>query len=155
MMVSFFHARQPTRWVYWLVLLCWLGGCASITTPPYDRATEEALVQFQRELEDMLITLEKAVGTPAADHAVFVPRYQTLEVALSSLTVRQRARVNNEIMVEQLELFADSLANFEEVHRLGIQDPAVVGVARSLFNSSLTGILRLELQKKPDTANAS
>jgi len=143
---------QVIRKTHIVSLLILVGLISTACTPQlistYDEKVEDSLMELHGKLETFFIEMEDIAGTPAADYALHKGVYDDLQYNLSYLSIRCRAKLNNEKTVEQIELLESSLKNLEEIHKEGIASYELVRTLREQFNIALTAILQLELAKK-------
>jgi hypothetical protein len=144
------NRRRTLAPVWACGVLC--AACAVAFISTYDEPTERAVTSLQAAVDSFLITLAREPRPPACtyeQHKAFYPR--TL-AGISSLEVRNRARPQNEITVEQITLLDSSFVLLERIHQ-GKGDSACMSAAeieplRRDFNTTFTAILTLELAKK-------
>ncbi|MEL6820448.1 MAG: hypothetical protein AAFP70_01705 [Calditrichota bacterium] len=125
-----------------------VSACTPQLISTYDEKVENSLMELHGKLETFFIEMEDIAGTPAADYMLHKGFYDDLQFNLSYLSIRCRAKLNNEKTVEQLELLESSLKSLEEIHKEGIASYELVRTLREQFNIALTAILQLELAKK-------
>jgi hypothetical protein len=123
-------------------------GCMSIKlVADYDEAIDRSITDFQKTMEKHLTSLERQIGSPAADYNNYTAFYDDAKVALSSVRVRASAQSKNEITLQQIDLLIENLNDLEKMHKEGLNKNDILPL-RSAFNQGCTAILKLELEKK-------
>lgn len=113
----------------------------------YDPVTDEAVTRLHRNVETLLLAIERGAGD-AAGYAAHEDVYHRLHVDLRSIQLRAAARERNELQVEQLRDLAANIERLREAHREGIR-PEEVQLFRRGFDQQFGAILRLELARRP------
>jgi len=130
------------------ILLVASAGCTIKLISEYDETTDKAVTQLQRKMETFLVDIQRKVGTEEASYDKNAKVYDDLRVDISAILVRAQAIPKNEITVQQIKLFQESVANLEKLHQLGFSKPEELDPLRSAANITFTAILKLELAKK-------
>ena len=127
-------------------------SCALRLISEYDDTTDREVTQLQRSVDGFLLGLARNPKVPECTYQKRAGFYDTAAVALSSLTMRNRARARNALTVQQIELLDSSVATLGRLHRLkgdaACLRPEEIEPLRANFNTSFAAILRLELAKK-------
>lgn len=141
--------RRGSAFVCLLVLTAlFFAACTPRLIAPYDQTTDMAVTALQRELSSFFVEQQRT-DSPVCDYNNYVGFYDTLDVDLSSLIIRNEAREQNRLTVEQLQLLGDSFGNLERLHELSSCLPdEQIEVLRQQFDASFAAILRLELAKR-------
>lgn len=141
----------PSRraWISVVSALILSLAISSCTPQLYDLQTETSITDLQRATDQFLVELERNPQRPECLYTQHEAFYETTQVELSAVQVRNRARTRNELTSRQLGFLADSYAALEELHKTS----ACIGAAqieplRRNFNTTFTAILTLELAKK-------
>lgn len=126
-------------------------ACAVRLVSDYDDVTDKSVSTLQGEVDTFLRRIAR-LKPPACTWARHDEFYDHTYSAVSTLTVRNRARPKNEITVQQIELLDSSLVTLERLHRLKGDStcfkPEEVAPLRANFETAFTAILRFELAKK-------
>ena len=145
--------------VLFLCALLAVSGCAVKLIASYDEATDRGVSALQRKVETFLVELESKDGSPECSYENNKSFYSESKVDLSVIRVRAEAIPKNEITISQISLLAGSLDNLEALHQykdkksdaggtLSCISKDEIAPIRTVFNSSFTAILKLELAKK-------
>lgn len=131
-----------------LAMLFVLSGCSVRLISSYDEKIDNSVTQLQKDFETFFVIVESQEGLPECEYKNHMKFYQDSKVAISAIEVRAKATPKNDITVKQVELLKDSLDKLETLHKLGCFTPGQVENLRTSFNTSITAILMLELEKK-------
>jgi hypothetical protein len=123
-------------------------GCKVTMVSSYDEKTDNAITQFQKDLETFFVSVEgtyRQDGCEITNHRSF---YDEAIVDLRSIKLRASSMENNEITIEQLGLLSNSFDNLKKLHEIDCLNDSQIDSLRSSFNSHLVAILKFELAKK-------
>lgn len=128
------------------------AACAVTLISPYDESTDRMVTALQGTVDSFLVALAHDPQTPGCTYARNRDFYTRTLTGVSALEVRNRARPQNQLTVEQVVLLDSSVVLLERLHR-GKGDTVCMSAAeleplRRNFNTIFTAILTLELAKK-------
>jgi hypothetical protein len=143
--------RRWMRDAFWISAIA-CTACAVTLVSTYDEPTEHAVTALQTSVDSFLITLAHEPRAPACTYEQHKGFYTRALTGISSLEVRNRARPQNDLTVEQITLLDSSVVLLERLHR-GKGDSTCMSAAeieplRRNFNTTFTAILTLELAKR-------
>jgi hypothetical protein len=147
--------QSDRTWIIKIVLLFGLlaailatSGCAVKLISSYDETTDIAVSALHKKTETHLLKLEALDGLPECKYENHRAFYEQAKVEVSSIAVRAAAIPKNEITTEQVTLLAKNVDTLEKLHKIACLSREQVMPLRIQFNSSFTGILKLELAKR-------
>jgi len=147
------HQRRTLAALWACGAVC--AACAVALISAYDEPTERAVTGLQTSVDSFLITLAREPQAPACTYEKHKAFYTRTLTGVSALAVRNRARPQNDLTADQIELLDSSLVSLERYHKgkgdAACMSPAEIQPLRRNFNSSFTAILTLELAKKRGT----
>lgn len=131
--------------VAWVALSCF-AGCTHITLiSPYDQDTDKAVTAVGKKI-DALMTKLDTDPVPAYDSVK--NDYDDLRADVAALRLRNAARPNNSLTVQQVDHLAAALKDVEQQHKASRLNQAMVPVMRGQLDEIVGAILKLELTKK-------
>ena len=161
------------RWLVGGVLAAaWLAGCQVQWISQYDEVTDRGITDIQRSIERHLGQLEALAAEPPGLDALteqcrperFTTFHEELDSGLRVLILRNEAREQNALTVEQLKLLQSSLGMLREQQRerytptdagREIRQPGdrclsagQVQLNRRIIEQNIRAILKLELAKR-------
>ncbi|MDP1895492.1 MAG: hypothetical protein Q8K87_15340 [Hydrogenophaga sp.] len=143
--ISIFH---PVLGIAFFVFIFSLSGCSIKLISSYDETTDKAVTALQKKTEAHLVALEAIEGLPECKYEKQNKFYDEAKVDISAIAVRAAAIPKNEITTEQTILLSNSLNSLETLHKIACLSKDQITPLRTLFNSSFTAILKLELAKR-------
>lgn len=132
-----------------LLIILQFGACTIKLISDYDQQTDEAVVSLHKQIESLLIKIEKSTGSTKSAYINFEKLYDDIRTDLASLQLRAKTRPLNEIQVTQLSNISNQIDLLEKAHRSPegiIKDE--IPIIRGAFNQAIEAILKLELAKK-------
>ncbi len=139
---------RPTLGVAILALALAVSGCSIKLISSYDETTDKAVTALQKKTEAHLVALEAAEGLPECKYEKHKQFYDEAKVDVSAIAERAAATPKNEITTGQTVLLSNSLDSLEKLHKIACLSKDQIKPLRTQFNSSFTGILKLELAKR-------
>ncbi|HOI29605.1 MAG TPA: hypothetical protein PLZ15_07550 [Melioribacteraceae bacterium] len=132
-----------------LLFILQFGACTLKLISDYDRQTDEAVVSLHKQIESLLIKIDKAIGSSKAAYSNFEKYYDDIRTELASLQLRAKTRPLNELQVTQLINISNQLDILEKAHKSpeGIIKEEIP-IIRGAFNQAIEAILKLEIAKK-------
>lgn len=128
-------------------------GCKKVQyISPYDEQTDERLRAVQGQIETVLTSLERTLGTEEGEYSNYESKYDSIRVALRTLQVRASSRPKNQIQETQLSNVMDQMDLFEKAHEQGMSAEEIPPFRRG-FNQSFRAMITLELAKKRGEAD--
>lgn len=132
-----------------VILLCaFAQGCKVTMVSAYDEKTDNAVTQFQKDLETFFVSVEgqsEAAGCDFNSHKDF---YDKATVDIRAMKLRASSMEKNQITIDQLNLLDNSFTNLKDLHAIACLGNGQIVALRSSFNSHITAILKFELAKK-------
>lgn len=132
-----------------LLIILQFSACTLKLISDYDQQTDEAVVSLHKQIESLLIKIDKAIGSSKAAYSNFEKYYDEIRTDLASLQLRAKTRPLNGIQVTQLSNISNQIELLEKAHKApeGIIKEEIP-IIRGAFNQAIEAILKLELAKK-------
>jgi hypothetical protein len=143
----FQQIRIDTIRAWILLLLLSMSGCTIRLISDYDENTDKEIVDVDRKIESLFLSLEKSAGTNEGEYSRFENAYKDIRVGLNVLKARAVSREKNDIQVQQIDLLLGSLKNMEDLHKGNLTKEQLPPL-KTAFIVSIQAILKLEIAKK-------
>jgi len=136
--------------VAFFCLLIATYGCTSLRLlADHDQKTEEYVTNLQKKVQSFLTKLESSPQAPESHFSKCSESYEQFKNDISSIRVRVKALSQNELTQEQIEILANTLKEFRELHeKKGFMNPSVVVSFETKVNEIFINILKFEIAKK-------
>lgn len=132
-----------------VILLCaFAQGCKVTMVSAYDEKTDNAVTQFQKDLETFFVSVEGQSGAAGCDMNSHKTFYDKATVDIRAMKLRASSMEKNQITIDQLDLLEDSFGDLKDLHEIACLADGQITALRSSFNSHITAILKFELAKK-------
>ncbi len=128
-----------------LVAAVVLAGCVVTLISSYDETTDKNLTALQKRVGELLDQLDR---TPVPAYDSVKTGYDGIHRDLASLYLRNQARPKNDLTVKQLDELKKALDIFEDQHKKGTLNQAMVAPGRDILNQAFRALLALELATK-------
>lgn len=138
------RARQQFLTIFLVATV--LGGCAVTLISRYDETTDKDVSALQKTVNGLLTQLERAKELPS--HESTQSTYDGIATDLAAIQLRNDARSRNQLTIDQLALLKKNLDAFEDLHKQGLLNKAMIKPQRSILDQTFRAILTLELKKK-------
>ena len=143
-----FEQVNKYRFIYTIILLITVSGCTVTLVSNYDEKTDTAITTLHKNTEIFFVTVKSQVGLPECEYDNHEKFYRDTEVAMRMIELRAKALQKNELTTEQVSLLHNSFNQLQSLHKGDCLSEGQIENLRRAFNSSFTGILKLELAKK-------
>lgn len=136
------------RWLGWCLLLSLLSGCSLTGVSNYDKSTVDDVTRISRDVDLFYFELQ---DTPLSErqYAAFQSRYNQIYVDLRALQLRQSARANNALTLEQVQIAIKLWEGDRAMHKEKNSFPNVlIKLHQSQFQRVFTAIMTGEQAKE-------
>lgn len=142
------HLARQRVFLLGVFIAFFVSACGVQYVSRYDENTERSITTIQRNVEQLLQSVERSLGAPEAAHENYVAVYEKLHVDAALLASRAQAIDRNSITAEQSLLLVDWLKNLEKLHETGFVSGEMLAIPRRQGQQIFVAMLKFELAKK-------
>ncbi|MEO6455153.1 MAG: hypothetical protein ABIN97_13820 [Ginsengibacter sp.] len=148
MKLFFMYAITPKKtWIRTLVLSLLLTSCHVMFIGAYDQVTDESIQKIQNDITTIIVKLERNFdnnNTAANKYENFRSSYENIAGEIESLKIRCGSLAKYQIISEQVNLLAENIKLFEEIHKLGLIDKQPVETIKTTFQTAFKAMIVLQ-----------
>lgn len=142
------QAKQSLPLISIIIFLATVA-CSSVRLiSDYDPITDQKVTELEEKVATYFVSLERNMGTEAADYKHYVDFFDEVKVDLNTLEVRAAAMDKNQIVEEQISELKNMVDNLESLHELGFVSVEQLDPLKQSFNLAFTAIIRLQMALK-------
>lgn len=131
-----------------LALLLLVSACGVDLIAPYNQTVVDGVVQTNSDVDGILTSVERGIGTDDAVYENYVEQYDQLHIDIRALILQVECIPRGDITVTQIELLDEMISVIEETHQAGeFNSTGDIVFYRDHFFSSCKQIIELELFK--------
>ena len=133
--------------LFLILLISVTSGCSIKLIADYDELIDRYATELQGKIETFLIKMERLAGTPEGTYSENTGFYDELQGTLNTLYLRAQTIDKNELVVEQIQLLLENVANLRKLHQKqgdsGLTKELIEPV-KTAFNSQFKAIIKLQ-----------
>ena len=136
---------------FFLLSLIFLFSCQVMLIGAYDQVTDQSIQKIQNEVSTIIVKIEHNLEDKNADankYENFKSDYDQIDGEIESLLIRCSSLPKYDIVIQQIDLLRENMANFRKYHKLGFNSVQELAPYKSGFESEFKNMIILQNKLK-------